>query len=745
MGNPGQGYALVVTADLTEAPSPVGNQDTLVVRAKFSDLAFEPPMANLQNLMSDVAGYIDEVSYSQTTVAPVFRGPIDLDHPKDYYCHPSRNLLIELTEEVVAKLLAAEPTVFDRGTADPADDIDRMVIVTNDVNFTDDWATTGPWPYDLPGGFTRPISVSIQSYASPAARFTHGLCHQFNLVDLYAHPGVVFPRPYVDEWDNMAGLFTNAHPLVWSKERAGWVTGHGSEILYIPRPAAGGSYGEMNPIPLFHQESTATNRKAIAIGLTEGAASLQDEKAFYFIEARDNSLGGFDDPLPASGVLIYHVNESIPQGQGPVILLDRGLATVTLADAPFGVGDSRAIPGTGITITVEAGTGGAAYDIHVDYTPPVTDYNVFITKGDTIDGDFYPWFSPDIWVDSPKDGFNLGAGPPPHDQREHPVVNALNRIYARVHNAGPGTAFDFDVRFRISEPYHTVGGEADFDGFVGIKHIDSLPPGETNVPVDWTPTGGEDPHTCVLVDLINLVGTDTNPHDNEAQENLEEVTSVTASPYHPVTYSYNLTNPYDRAALFYFRTEGAPDEWTLSLSPRKILLGPGERMTGQLTVQPPEKAEVCTSERIQVTSWTPRGDTLIPVGGGVVQVNLRRPTVLTLDTGDEPCKGDDIERLLEEAKKEGRPFDPDTIRKRCHRITVHGCTDPPVPNQEIVVRFVDPYGNPVYQTVVTDENGCFEALMVTAEEGNWEVTAEYGGDKCQAPTRGGPTVVCLCR
>ena len=34
---------------------------------------------------------------------------IDLDHTKDYYYHPDRNLLIELTEEVVAKLVAAEP------------------------------------------------------------------------------------------------------------------------------------------------------------------------------------------------------------------------------------------------------------------------------------------------------------------------------------------------------------------------------------------------------------------------------------------------------------------------------------------------------------------------------------------------------------------------------------------------------------------------------------------------------------
>ena len=121
--------------------------------------------------MGEVADYIDRVSYGQATVVPAYRGTIDLDHNKDYYYDPGRNLLIELTEEVVAKLVAAEPNVLDT--------VERLIIVTNDVNFTGDWATTGPWPYDLPGGFTRPISVSVQSYANPAARFTHGMLHQF--------------------------------------------------------------------------------------------------------------------------------------------------------------------------------------------------------------------------------------------------------------------------------------------------------------------------------------------------------------------------------------------------------------------------------------------------------------------------------------------------------------------------------------------------------------------------------------
>lgn len=809
VGNPGQGYALVVTADLEDAPATTGDQDTLLVRVKFADVAFEPSLPNLQNLMGDVASYINEVSYGQATIDPTYRGPIQLDHPKSYYYHPSRSLLVELVEEVVAKLVAAEPDVFNGPTGDPGDDIDRMVIVTNDVDFTGDWATTGPWPYNLPGGLTRPISVSVQSYANGAARFTHGLLHQLGLVDLYAHPGVVFPRPYVDEWDNMSNLYQNVHPLVWSKERAGWVTGHGSSIEYIPRPAAGTSYTGTNPIRLYLQESTATNRKAIALGLTEGAASMAQENAFYFIEARSNTLGGFDDSLPESGVLVYYVNEMVAQGEGPVIVRDDDLTTVSLADAALEVGDSLTIPGTGITITVLAGTGGAAYDIDLAYVPPATDYNVRITKGDTIDGNFYSYFSPDVWVDSPRNGFNLAAGPPPHDDRDQPVIGQVNRLYARVWNDGPATAYDFDVRFRISEPYHTVGGEADFDKFLGIVHVDSLAAGtSTNVYVDWTPVDDGEAHACLLVDIINLVGTDTNPNDHQAQENLRKVTSITASPFHPVTYPYRLTNPYPEEALFYFRADGAPDDWDITLSPRKILLKPGEHVAGVATIAPPEDAKLCSSEYVRITSWLPRGDTMINVGGGIAQVDLRRQTILEFEAGTERCTKDDVERFFEELLHEqtseerkraawsklvlthipearaedidasfalvsselaaakdplrvstvlnewGKVFKPERKRERereqpsfeelfeeCRRITAKGCTQPPRPNEKILVQFTRPDGTAEYQEVMTDEHGCFETFMVTADEGVWQVEAEYPGSRCDGPARTKPRPV----
>jgi hypothetical protein len=242
----------------------------------------------------------------------------------------------------------------------------------------------------------------------------------------------------------------------------------------------------------------------------------------------------------------------------------------------------------------------------------------------------------------------------------------------------------------------------------------------------------------VKVDLINLVGTDTNEHDNWAQENLEIVTSITSSPFHPVTYSYNLTNPYEDAALFYFRAEGAPAGWQVDLLPRKIRLNAGERMAGQATITPPKDAEVCTSERIQITSWTPRGDTLIDVGGAVVQVDLRRPTAIKLDARPERCDGNDIELLLGQAKEQGKRLDPEIAQKRCGRVVVQGCLEPPIAGQEVILKYVDPLGNVTYRTVKTDEHGCFEDFFVSVTGGTWQVSAEYPGGKCEAPEVEGP-------
>lgn len=719
-GGSRQGYALVATADTPEPPTPTGAQETLFARVGISDVASGAPPAlpNVQNLVANLSTFIDAVSYGQTTIGPVYPAEVALDHPRSHYHHPSRNLLIEMAEEVIAKLIVADSNVFTRGTADPADDIDRLVIVLNDSAFIGDWATTGPWPYDLPGGLNRRLSVSVQSvHNDPDKRWAHGFAHQLGLVDLYAHDGVVFAQPHVDDWDLMAAPAGRTGFLAWSKERANWITGHGSTVTYIPRPAAGASASSTIPIRFLSETSPST--QAVAIGLTEGAATLAAEDVFYWVEARNNVAGG-PDVVPEEGVLVYYVNEDVPQGEGPVRILDDDLTTTHLQDAALAVGGAKAPAGTGLTVTVQAGGPGVDRNIAISYDPPETDNDVRITVGDPA------WTSPDIWVDAPDNGFDAS-----HD--DQPIEGDTNRIYVRVSNPGPGDAFDFTIFVRVSEPYHTVGGSADFNQFVGQLHIVSLPFGGAPFVgyVEWTPDEDGVPHSCIQVEIPSVFN-DVNPNNNAAQQNVEERPSSNGSPYGAVVYHFGLTNPEDRTQLFYFRAEGVPAGWTADLDPKKAELAVGERVAGRLTLQPPEDAPACTEHEIRVTSWMPRGDTLVPVGGGTVQVDLRNGTRIDLDAGVGPCQ----------TVIAAMQISPNVLpRKDCARITAAGCTDPPRPNETIIVRYEHPSGYPIYRSVTTDAAGCFSDFLVVAEGGPWEVTAKYPGSDCSGPASKGPATV----
>jgi sugar lactone lactonase YvrE len=714
---PGNNNIALRRTEVVRGPFSVGDQDTLVVRASFPDLPGDASEATVKQRIAEAGQWVEEVSYGKARLKPLFRGPVPLTKQSTDYKSPNQNLLIELTTEVLAKLLQLEPGLFDGPTADPADDLDRVVIVLNDLAYADDWATTGHWPYQL-GGSERRLSVSVQGPANSTAQYAHGLSHQLNLRDLYIHPNVTFPRPHTaDGWDNMAKPFTGTHPLVWSKDLATWVTASGARVLYIPRPPKGAPPLVGAPLVQLAYQSIAKSGQyvGIAIGLTEGVTTIEEESHFYWVEARGPNVGA-NDPVPADGVLVYYANKLIPQGQGPVLVRDHQAGTPTLDDAAVPVGGSESPAGTGITVKVDSklpSNGG--YMVGVDYAPPATDYNVHIGVGDP------PWTSPDIWVDNQRDGpgYDEENGRPAHKGSDQPIGGEENRLYAQVHNAGPATAYDIEVQFLLSAPYATVGGVPDFNLYKSV-FINELPPGQfRNVFVTWKPLATGDPHNCVRVHLRRLVS-DTNAGDNEAQQNLQVTSSSTGSPYQPVTTNFVLTNPDVNPRLVYLREEGIPPTWKKTFVPDKQLLGPKETINCQLDLQPPDGAPACKNHEVRITAWTPQGDTIVRLGGATVNVQLRNRTLLT-STGkvNNECSQDLLPRA-----------DPSV---RCVRLEVKGCTQPPQAHQKIIVRYMDPAGNPVYREVLTDQFGCFEDFYVAIAGGVWEITVRYPGGRCAGP------------
>ncbi|MCP4544235.1 MAG: hypothetical protein GY832_44550, partial [Chloroflexi bacterium] len=465
-------------------------------------------------------------------------------------------------------------------------------------------------PYELADGAgTRYLSVSVHGPSDSTEEFTHGLCHQFGLEDLYLHDNVIgFPEELLPEgWDVMARVGDGMHPLTWSKELATWLTSSGGLVHYIPRPGVGEPSYNGTPVQL-HLQSTLEREQvgAIAIGLTDGVSSFEHEDFFFWIEARSPDLGNFDDDTPDKGVIAYTVHKLIDQGQGPVLMRDTDPATSTVEQV-IPVGGTATDPldmGIDVRVISEVLDNGG-YMVEVDYDPPEIKYNVKMHIGDP------HWTSPDIWIDNQRDGAGF-TGYDHVGQRlladpidENPIEGEDNRIFARVHNEGPGVARNIRVQYRISAPYHTVGGSADFDYF-GHVIISEIPAdSHSDVFITWRPEI-DDQHNCVVVDLMSLAN-DSDDSDNHAQQNFTIMESRRSSPYDPVSFTFHLTNPRGEPQLVYLRAEGVPADWHKELNPEKYLLQPKQRITGTLSLTPREGATVCADHHIFVTSWIPSG------------------------------------------------------------------------------------------------------------------------------------------
>jgi hypothetical protein len=656
-----------------------------------------------------------------------------------------------MTTDALGALLPGPAALLDGAGPSTDDDIGRVILVTNERVAETDWALSEPWPYHLPGGTDRYLTVSVHGMSDAATTFEHGISHQFGLIDLFAYPGVSSPTPFADGWDNMAHPFNGVHPLLWSKERASWASAQRRNLLFIPRPARGVTYSTgSRPLPLYPQSTAAASQPVgIAIGLTHRVGTLTEETAFYYLEARSNRALNSDAALPGSGVLLYYVNERIPQGQGPLVIQDHG-AMPGLADAAIPASGSATVLGGGLSVSVQAGpTGGPTYLINLTYTAPLTDYDVSITTGDP------SWTSPDIWVDNPSDGFDLEMGREPTDRGDIAIGDEENRIYARIHNAG-AEAFDAELAFFITEPFPAVG-EADFTLLESIP-IGRIPAGDTIRYVSWRPTV-RSTHSCVRV-VVRRLTDDRNPANNAAQQNIDVTWSRRGSPYAPVRSTYQITNTTAVEKLVYFRLDELPSGWTYRLEPEKAVISPGERFIGSVIITPTPDAPNCTAQDLDITAWSPAGHTLIRLGGVTVRVNLANKAEMkyTLDT--LKCQDQLYTKLLERQGGDlnvqtyfngksitGIPRNPfmgdnltlpsaNELQKAnplCAVLHPKGCTTPSQPGEQIVLRYHSPRGPSVYRTIQTDSNGCFEDVYPVAESGPWEVTAAIAGNKCLAP------------
>lgn len=675
----------------------------------------DPPAPSISDralmLQTALNDYFKEVSYDEIELAVDGHGWYQLAQPLDTYYTTPQTPLVELVQEAIDDAVAGGVDLSTAG---------YLLVVTEETDPRDEWSTTGGWPYTVSGS-SRLIAAGVLNLATTNPRLNQLSGRLVGLLDLFEHPGVTFSRPFVGPWSLM-GVKRPAqqvHVLGWEKWRAGWIDETGSatgETLtrVAKPPVASPIFGLTHTLrPL---DSNDNGQKMVVIELADGLHFTAEYR-------RQQNL---DSMLPDAGVLLTKVNDRIPLGEGPAIVLESPVAGTAgdLADAPFVLTPARNVftdVSTGVRVEVieVIDVDPAQAQIRLDYAVPSTQNDVFVEPPND------QWVTADIWVDAPNVALELEPDPRTvQGANERPVTGRLNKVIGRIRNSGPADATNFEVELEILEPWGTDGPWRSLK----VKTVPLLqaqtinPSADVLIEAEWWPTG--DVHTCVRL-RVRAVANDGNTTNNETQENIHEFVSSPSSPYAPVTSRFQIENPYEETVPVLFRLDGLPAGWTKVVTPERPVLAPREVATAQITLQPPNGAPLCTREEITLTAYTPRVDTLKRIGTGIsLAVELKSPAALTVETLVQ-CDQRPI-RLSEDSGGFDLAF--------C-RLETRGCTDPGLPNTEVAIVYTRPDGSTAVRYVTTDEAGCFVDLQPGEAPGLWQVGAVLEEEDCRAGAR----------
>jgi hypothetical protein len=422
----------------------------------------------------------------------------------------------------------------------------------------------------------------------------------------------------------------------------------------------------------------------------------------YYVEARDVMAGRTSDQgIPGEGVLVTESVDVFPP---------------TIHPLPNARALKLLVPGE----TYEPEPGGSVKIRYVSVnnatTPP--QHNIEITLESLpqpdpriTDWSPPPWETPDVWIDSEREGGGFmepATATPLTGNGEQAWVDHVNRVWARVTNAGGSAATNVRVRFYVNTP----GGMGDAGQFVELTTTSPMPinlaPGDVKfVYAEWTPTIGA--HTCVRVEIDHITG-EANNLNNKAQENVEDYYSGSSSPWHAVPIPLDIANPYDVEKKIYIQADGFPEGWTATSDHQWVLLPPKGRKLVNFTITPKPDAKRCSSAQINIWGQALLGDAWQPYAGVTANVTL------------------------------GNPIGFQISSKKINRFTheVSGCTAPPQPNTELTLILQDENGHDHVVFTTTDASGCFTQTVTLPDTQPWTVRPFFKGDACDAPTEGKP-------
>ncbi|QDA61178.1 M6 family metalloprotease domain-containing protein [Hymenobacter jejuensis] len=281
----------------------------IVVLVNFTDKAIGQPAKHFSDLFfslgvigtGSVREYYREVSHNIIDIQGEVVGPVTLSHPMSYYAHGASGtggtLPNARTMAQEAAQLANPTTNFGVYDNDGDGYVDAYIVihagsggeVTGNVNdiWSHKWVLPSPYAAD---------GKTIYAYLTVPEDCRTGVCaHElghllFGFPDLYDSD---YSSEGIGNWCLMSGGSWNgggnrpAHPSAWCKAKQGWVS-------------------------VVNQTTNATvSIQDVKSGYKvyrlwkNGAAGTE----YFLVENRQKT--GFDDNLPAGGLLIWHIDDAV--------------------------------------------------------------------------------------------------------------------------------------------------------------------------------------------------------------------------------------------------------------------------------------------------------------------------------------------------------------------------------------------------------------------------------------------------
>ena len=504
--------------------------------------------------------------------------------------------------KVLQDSIATSPSGLDWSNVDA---VNVVMAETSTTQFHRGQATTCNLPMG-PGGSLKSVGCAIFS-ENPSnnnnqvwGRWAHEIGHTLQ------EGGPAHPSNYGNEFELMDSNYPGQTGVFEKQEHVafpGWLPDTKYQVF---TPSSGG--GSAALWAMEYDPAGMPNAQAAKVEITSSF--------YYLVSVRRRILGddlnGDFTPfgIPDEGVLIERVSE----GSDPWVKVIGRNKTSTCTNGTtcnrnqlWKEGDTFSSTADGVFIDITKKADDDNYFIRVAYQDQSFQPDVML----------FPWTSPpgntwettDIWVDSPVNGYNTyrygtwddGSGNQvPVGNGDDPVIDQVNRLYARVRNVGAATATNAVVNWEITDPPGV--GIAGASGWAAIGTVDkNIFPGLANIApgsfvdvyIDWTPSFPVSPedmaagrfafHTCLRVKLDPVPGETVfgNQDGEREQENISYFQATTPGSGGP---SFNTVirlrnDDLFKKKYFYLNYEDdLPPGWKVDVNGGKmdLLLGPNE-------------------------------------------------------------------------------------------------------------------------------------------------------------------------